>query len=213
MAGCITGRIRAAVPHARLLHDLRPVPRQCHRPRLAHLSRPQGRALLLFLSAVDDDPVRVQGARHHRRRRRHGSRAALSAVADRSVRHALVHLSAADLLRLREADQARAVAGHLARRRRARNLACRDRLDGAGRVRRPLRLFLHRLYRRPSHLRAHRAGAEASPGSALAGLIGLGRVQRHHGASRLRRAAVLFARHGPDRRRRGRHRFLAAGAA
>ena len=51
-----------AVPHAGLLPDLRPVPRPRHRPRLAHLSRPQGRALRLFLRAVDDDPVRRQGA-------------------------------------------------------------------------------------------------------------------------------------------------------
>ena len=37
------------------------------RPRLAHLSRPQGRALRLFLRAVDDDPVRLQGAGLRRR--------------------------------------------------------------------------------------------------------------------------------------------------
>ena len=113
-----------------------------------------------------------------------GSRAALSAVADRSVRHAVVHLSAADLLHLREADEARAVAGDLAGRRRARNLACRNRLDGAGRIRRPLRLFLHRLYRRALHLRAHRARAEQAVARSRRP-DGVGRVQRHHGASRL----------------------------
>ena len=57
------GRVRQAVPHAGLLPDLRPVPRPRDRPRLAHLSRPQGRALRLFLRAVGDDPVRLQGAR------------------------------------------------------------------------------------------------------------------------------------------------------
>ena len=39
------------------------------RPRLAHLSRPQGRALRLFLRAVGDDPVRLQGAVLRRRAR------------------------------------------------------------------------------------------------------------------------------------------------
>ena len=56
------GRVRQAVPHARLLPHLRPVPGARDRPRLAHLPRPQGRALRLFLRAVGDDPVRLQGA-------------------------------------------------------------------------------------------------------------------------------------------------------
>ena len=63
------GRLRQAVPHAGLLHDLRPVSRPRHRPRLAHLSRPQGRALRLFLRAVGDHPVRPQGPGDRRRRR------------------------------------------------------------------------------------------------------------------------------------------------
>ena len=54
-------RLRQAVPDAGLLPDLRPVPGPGHRPRLAHLSRPQGRALRLFLPAVDGDPVCLQG--------------------------------------------------------------------------------------------------------------------------------------------------------
>ena len=44
-----------------------PVPGARHRPRLAHLSRPQGRAFRLFLRAVGDDPVRLQGAGLRRR--------------------------------------------------------------------------------------------------------------------------------------------------
>ena len=60
------GRVRQAVPHAGLLPDLRPVPGARDRPRLAHLSRPQGRALRLFLPAVGHDPVRLQGARASR---------------------------------------------------------------------------------------------------------------------------------------------------
>ena len=54
--------VRQAVPDAGFLPDLGPVPVGRDRPRLAHLSRPQGRALRLFLRAVGDDPVRLQGA-------------------------------------------------------------------------------------------------------------------------------------------------------
>ena len=69
----------------------------------------------------------------------------LSRSLHRAVRHAVVHLSAADLLRRREADARRAAARDLARRRRAGDRADRHRLDGDRRVRQPLRLFLHRL--------------------------------------------------------------------
>ena len=60
-------RIRDALPHARLLHDLRPVPRPRHRPRLADLPRQEGRPLRLFLRPLADDPVRLQGAGIRRR--------------------------------------------------------------------------------------------------------------------------------------------------
>ena len=53
-------------------------------------------------------------------------------------------------------------------RRRAGNRACRNRLDGAGRIRRPLRLFLHRLHSRALHLRLHRARAGAAGARRLA---------------------------------------------
>src|SRR5262249_50270475 len=56
------GGVREALPNAGLLHDLRPVPLPRDRARLAHLSRPQGRAFRLFLRAVGDDPVRGEGA-------------------------------------------------------------------------------------------------------------------------------------------------------
>ncbi len=88
--------------------------------------------------------VKAPGLAARARRRR--SRAALSRLAHRSVRHAVVHLPAADLLRLHQADAPRAGAGRLAVRRRARDRAHQDRLDGAGRIRRPLRLLLHRLH-------------------------------------------------------------------
>ena len=59
--------VRAAVPDAGFLPDFRPFSRRRDRPRLAHLSRPQGRPLRLLLRAVDDDPVRLQGAGLRRR--------------------------------------------------------------------------------------------------------------------------------------------------
>ena len=55
-------RIRAPVPHAGLLPDRRPLPREPHQRAVAALSRPQGAALRLFLRAVADHPVRLQGA-------------------------------------------------------------------------------------------------------------------------------------------------------
>ena len=100
-------RLRQAVPHAGLLPDLRPVPGAGHRPRLAHLSRPQGRALRLFLPAVDDDPVRLQGARCSSHE--HGALGTAwlyRRILLGAVRHALVHLPAADLLRGRPSSRA-----------------------------------------------------------------------------------------------------------
>ena len=94
----------------------------------------------------------------------------LSRSLHRAVRHALVHLSAADLLRRREAHARAAVAGDLARRRRARDRPHRHRLDRDRRVRAPLRLFLHRLCLRPAHLRACGRACSASRTQALAGL-------------------------------------------
>ena len=66
----------------------------------------------------------------------------------------MVHLPAADLLRRHQAHAQRAAARDLARRRRAGDRADPHRLDGDRRVRRPLRLFLHRLLLRAAHLRA-----------------------------------------------------------
>ena len=78
---------------------------------------------------------------------RRGAR--LSRSLHRAVRHAVVHLSAADLLRRRQADPRRCrwmliwLVG-----RRAGDRADPHRLDGDRRIRRPLRLFLHRLHLR-----------------------------------------------------------------
>ena len=58
------GGVRAALPHAGLLPDRRPLPGQPHRRAVAALSRPQGAALRLFLRALAHHPVRLQGAGH-----------------------------------------------------------------------------------------------------------------------------------------------------
>ncbi len=96
------------------------------------------------------------------RRRRAGARARLCALADRAVRHAVVHLSAADLLRGGEADPPRSGLDHVAARRRARNLALPRRVDGAGRIRAAFRLFLFRLCAGAAHLQARQARAGQS---------------------------------------------------
>ncbi len=75
-AGWAPGGVRRALPHAGLLPDRRPVPRPPHRRAVAALSRPQGPALRLFLRALADDPVRLQGAGHGRRARLRPARAA-----------------------------------------------------------------------------------------------------------------------------------------
>ena len=140
-----------------------------------------------------------------------GVGARLSRSLHRAVRHAVVHLPAADLLRRHEADARRAVAGDLARRRRARDRADRHRLDGDRRVRQPLRLFLHRLPPRAAHLRARRrragaAGARRCSGSLLWALINGALV-----FARLCRPAVRLARARLRRRRRGGRGRGAAG--
>ena len=60
-------RVRAALPHARLLPHRRPLPGEPHQRALAALSRPQGAAFRLFLRALAHHPVRLQGARLRRR--------------------------------------------------------------------------------------------------------------------------------------------------
>ena len=173
-----------------------------HRPRLARLSRQEGRPLRLFLCAVGDDPVRLQGADVHRRNGRARRRPRLSRSLHRAVRHAVVHLPAADLLRRREAHPRAAVAGDLARRRRARDCPHRYRLDRDRRVRASLRLFLQRLCLCAARLRA--GGPRAAQADACAGRSrGMGRHQRRAGAGRLRRPAVRLAGAGLRRRRRG----------
>ncbi len=98
-------------------------------------------------------------------------------VADRSVRHAVVHLHAAGLLRLYQAYPSRAGAGDLARSApRWKSRRSQHRLDGAGRIRRALRLLLHWLYARALCLRARRARARASRCSRVAGLLAWGLV-------------------------------------
>ena len=112
----LAGRVRQAVPDAGFLPDLGPVPVGRDRPRLAHLSRPQGGALRLFLRAVGDDPVRLQGARLCRRDQLDPCRLPVSGILHRAVRHAVVHLSAADLLRGHQGDAQHAAAADLGRR-------------------------------------------------------------------------------------------------
>ncbi len=128
---------------------------------LAHLPRQEGVPLRLFLHPVAVDPARLQDAGTCRRRRRGGGRPHLADLAHRSVRHDLVHLPAADLLRAGEGDEAGAVVDHLADRRRAPDRQRADRMGGAGRIRRALRLFLFGLHLRAAHLPLRCAGAEA----------------------------------------------------
>ena len=155
--------VRKTVPDAGFLPDFRPVPVRRDRPRLAHLSRPQGRAFRLFLRAVGDDPVRLQGAVLRRRDGLAPCRLSVSAILHRAVRHAVVHLSAADLLRRHQTDTPLPAAGDLARRRGAGNGAYRDRLDRDRRILRALRLFLFRLSVRLLRVRAVGSRAGASP--------------------------------------------------
>ena len=92
----------------------------------------------------------------------------LSGILHRAVRHVVVHLSAADLLRRHKTVTPNPAAGDLARRGRARDDACRDRLDRDRRVLRALRLFLFRLLGCRLRVRAvgPRAGAACARASA-----------------------------------------------
>ena len=160
---CTGGRLRAAVPHAGFLPHLRSVPGQRHRPRLAHVSRPQGRALFLFLSAVDDHPVRAS-----RRPAWCTSKAPPKSRGSISCRLIdpfgtlwFIYLLPIFFVFIRLTRRIPAPVD-LAVRRRARDRARQDRLDGAGRIRRPLRLLLHRLHSGEADLRARRARASAA---------------------------------------------------
>ena len=136
--------------------------------------------------------------------RRRGHRLALHRDAVGAVRHALVHLPAADLLRRHQAgpQPARPGAGGLARRRGAGDRANPYRLHGDRRVRQPLRLFLYRLPARAAHLRAGGALARVPRGGARRARD-LGPRQRPAGVPRLRRTAVRLARARACRRGRG----------
>ena len=172
------GRLRAAVPHAGLLPDLRPVPGARHRPRLAQLSRPQGRALRLFLRAVDDDPVRLQGAGACRtstaRARSRGS--TCSTLIEPFGTLWFIYLLPIFFVVIK-LDAARAVAG------RSGSSAPRSKsphIDTGWTVidefAAPLRLFLHRLHLRAAHLRARRARAGTSRCNGVAGAARSGRL-------------------------------------
>ena len=97
-------------------------------------------------------------------------RLAVSGILHRAVRHAVVHLSAADLLRRHKTVTRHPAAGGLARRRGAGDGACRDRLDGDRRILRALRLFLFRLS--VCLLRVRAGGSLAGEARAGAGRIG-----------------------------------------
>ena len=108
------------------------------------------------------------------RRRRRGS---ISKSSDRAVRHAVVHLPAADLLRRHQADAQPAVAGRSGSFGAALEIAhVNTGWTVIDEFAAPLRLFLHRLYlgaRTIFALTARRAAHAAA--SALAGLLALGR--------------------------------------
>ena len=160
-----------AVPDAGFLPDLRPVPGRRDRPRLAHLSRPQGRALRLFLCAVGDDPVRLQGARLCRRERL-GAMSACCICNPSSSRSA--RCGSSICCRSSSSSQnCRASVPPLAIWLVAAALeigAYLDRLDRDRRILRALRLFLFRLSARRLRVRAGRTVPGQRPALALAGL-------------------------------------------
>ncbi len=123
-----------------------------------------------------------------------------------AVRHALVHLSPADLLRR---HQARPRLRHPARAgvaggRRARERPDQYRLDRHRRVRGPLRVLLHRLSARPARLRPG-GGRAGAAGDRRRGPHGLGADQRATGLQRALRAAGGVARPRAHRRHGGGH--------
>ena len=159
-------RLRQAVPHAGLLPDLRPVPGAViDRDWRTYLDRKVVHFVYFYLlwTAIQ---FAVQGAGvRARARRRSASRWLYLEVVLGAVRHALVHLSAADLLRRHQAgaQPARPAArrsGSPPPRSKSRRS---NRLDRDRRVRQPLRLFLHRLSARAAHLRAGGARRRRSP--------------------------------------------------
>ena len=111
-------------------------------------------------------------------------RLAVSGILHRAVRHAVVHLSAAGLLRGHQGDAADAAAADLGRRGVAGDGACRDRLDRDRRILRALRLFLFRLSVRRLRVRAVRPRAGAS-GTGAGGAGALGADRRRPGRSQV----------------------------
>ena len=102
-------------------------------------------------------------------------RLSVSGILHRTVRHAVVYLSAADLLRRHKTDTQGAAISDLDCRSGAGNGACRHRLDRDRRVLRALRLFLFRLLAGGRRLRAveSRAGAPCG-GACRPGAVGRG---------------------------------------
>src|SRR5215212_5989690 len=146
-------RLRAALPHARLLPRLGPVPVARHRPRLEGLCRPARRALPLLLPALARDPVGAE-IRSGLRRHADGLRPSPRAVAERAVRDAVVRLSPRRVLGRDEAP-ARCAARHPAGARGGvADHPGAHGLDADRRVLRPLRLFPRRLFPRPGDLSA-----------------------------------------------------------
>ena len=158
------------------------------RPRLAHLSRPQGRAFRLFLRAVDDDPVRLQGARLRRRKRLAPCR--LSCIwnpsSSRSARcgSSICCRSSSSsqnchAASLRAAIWLVAAALEIG--------ACHDRLDRDRRILRALRLFLFRLS--VCFLRVRAGGSFA--GEACTGADRIGAVDARQWRPRTGRASAI----------------------
>ena len=111
-----------------------------------------------------------------RRRDRLGPcRPAVSGILHRAVRHAVVHLPAAGVLRRHQGDPTDAAAGDLGGGGAAGDGASRDRLDRDRRILRPLRLYLFRLSVRRAGVRIVRSRPGASRACACgAGPMGAG---------------------------------------
>ena len=169
-------RLRAALPHARLLPRLGPVPVPRHRPRLEGLCRPARRAFPLLLPALARDPVGAE-IRPGLRRHADGLRPSPRAVADRAVRDAVVRLSPRRVLG-RDQAPARRAARHPARARGGvADHPGAHGLDADRRVLRAVRLFPRRLSLCPGDLPPRRGGGGA-PGAEPGGARGLGARER-----------------------------------